>query len=926
MKKKFLLLALCLLIGAVANGQSQQMEHTFQSELLTPSPKASMIERFGSYPVSLYTGLVDITIPIHTIEVKDVKIPIEFKYHASGLKYDDLPMEVGYGWTLSAGGIIHYSARGADASHYGSGRVFIKELGDLARYDQRRGPDSDQLQLDYVMNANRNLPGIVEYRDSEYDSFYYSIPGYSGYYYELADGKCFTNPSTALKVCGGLLPFILDDRGNTYRFDVGDRFLDDRNVTRYLTQIVLADRSDTIRFTYDNLYWDSASNVKRPLINSTYTVKEVRSFPASYSSTTFEYGGDPQIISKEFIVPRLREIAYKGGKTTFEYASATSRSLVGITVYGPSGNRVKGVRLSKTADDAYLDSVAFEDKDQATVYSYRFAYDGKKEEGNRTGVDYWGYYNGQVQSGYQSYVPAFTVRATGYPQGHRINGMNREPNEAYMKKGMLKKITYPTGGYTEFAYEGHRSYGQLYGGLRIKEQKSYDADGVLQESKWYKYGANEDGNGHRVRAVNEMDFLTTSCTLMGYIDPSMAVPVPGERTMWYSYSAFPRCSYFEQGSTVVYTHVTEYTASPTGEYGKTVYCYTYEPDEYGEPTFRGQMADLPTRSNAWKNGKLYRQTTTDSQGKVVYQLENEYEAINHQEHLNLRVSAYFDRSFLPSYYYDLPDFQEAINGSLYDYYNYYLSEGTYALVQSREFRDGVYVTTTYRYNELGQLAEQSVAESDGSQLVTRYKYPYDLQHDSRDERVLAEMYSRNMLAPFVEKEVYKDDRLIDKLTCHYKQWGSFVALAYTERPTHYYSQPWRCNRYNAYGRPVSVETDNLEPAYYLWSYKGQYPVAEVKGKWPDMDKALGAAFMDRLLKSSSPSAGDMRVLEALRGNPAFVHCRITTFYYEPPYGLSEVIAPNGTRTSYEYDSFGRLSRVKDSDGKIVEAHEYDYKQ
>lgn len=80
--------------------------------LTTPSPKATMMNRYGNYPVSLYTGLVDITIPIYEININGISVPIEFKYHASGLRYDDLPMELGYGWTLKAGGTISHGVRG----------------------------------------------------------------------------------------------------------------------------------------------------------------------------------------------------------------------------------------------------------------------------------------------------------------------------------------------------------------------------------------------------------------------------------------------------------------------------------------------------------------------------------------------------------------------------------------------------------------------------------------------------------------------------------------------------------------------------------------------------------------------------------------------------------------------------------------------
>lgn len=61
-------------------------------EIVQPSPKAAFL-KYGEYPVSLYTGLVDITIPIYTIKTGWTEVPIEFKYHASGLKYDDVSME-----------------------------------------------------------------------------------------------------------------------------------------------------------------------------------------------------------------------------------------------------------------------------------------------------------------------------------------------------------------------------------------------------------------------------------------------------------------------------------------------------------------------------------------------------------------------------------------------------------------------------------------------------------------------------------------------------------------------------------------------------------------------------------------------------------------------------------------------------------------
>lgn len=70
----------------------------------------------------------------------------------------------------------------------------------------------------------------------------------------------------------------------------------------------------------------------------------------------------------------------------------------------------------------------------------------------------------------------------------------------------------------------------------------------------------------------------------------------------------------------------------------------------------------------------------------------------------------------------------------------------------------------------------------------------------------------------------------------------------------------------------------------------------------------------------------MAAIEALRSNQSHYGCRLTTYYYDTYMNLSKLVMPNRTATSYEYDSFGRLSFIKDHNGKIIEANQYDYKQ
>jgi len=79
-------------------------------------------------------------------------------------------------------------------------------------------------------------------------------------------------------------------------------------------------------------------------------------------------------------------------------------------------------------------------------------------------------------------------------------------NESEMKKGVLKTITYPTGGSTEFVYEANKTMYknmiELCGGLRIKQIKTTDGSGQ-EILRTYEYGSN--GCGTLIRYPDIID-------------------------------------------------------------------------------------------------------------------------------------------------------------------------------------------------------------------------------------------------------------------------------------------------------------------------------------------------------------------------------------------------------------------------------------
>lgn len=71
-----------------------------------PSPDALSIGKFGEVPVDLFTGRVNINIPIYVLKEYDIEVPISISYHGGGIKVNEEAEPVGLGWTLNVGGVI----------------------------------------------------------------------------------------------------------------------------------------------------------------------------------------------------------------------------------------------------------------------------------------------------------------------------------------------------------------------------------------------------------------------------------------------------------------------------------------------------------------------------------------------------------------------------------------------------------------------------------------------------------------------------------------------------------------------------------------------------------------------------------------------------------------------------------------------------
>lgn len=125
----------------------------------TPStPEIQWLAKYGMIPVSHYTGVPNISVPIYTLQDGEINLPISMSYHASGLKIDERASWVGLGWSLNAGGAIFRSVKSAP--------------------DEKNRIIKDFNQKDLKINDIYDILG--NYADSEPDIYTYNINGYSG--------------------------------------------------------------------------------------------------------------------------------------------------------------------------------------------------------------------------------------------------------------------------------------------------------------------------------------------------------------------------------------------------------------------------------------------------------------------------------------------------------------------------------------------------------------------------------------------------------------------------------------------------------------------------------------------------------------------------------------------------------------------------
>lgn len=499
--KHYFLLFTSLLLGVIS-GVSQEngdVQNLYKTELdkmvkVPVSPEAGAFMQYGDTKVSLYSGVPQISVPLHALEGREFSLPITLTYDASGIKVEQLATWVGLGWNLNVGGRVTRMANGladdyiqGDYASITTSTTLMTSATVINRIAQYKNSSSNfssasdvQDYFDFLYDISRN------FIDAEPDYYQLNAPGISAtIVMDIEDNnklKALNNPRIKiLRYSNGWE--VTNEDGTVYEFldksettlkhgndDVPNgAIINEFESSWLLTKITSPNGKDVYVFNYTDFgYWaqeqlgSSAQRVTNNFIDNLYV----------YPIPTPQYGsGTGYWVKQQFLTSILHNgssmMSTNMGVRHDIDVNATNTRLSSIDFFDLEGNDLKSIEFDNAhyfnldgGDPAVknrfdirlkLDGITIKGKQNGINQNYEFTYQTPDNLPPRdsNAQDYFGYYNGQSNS---SLIPRFE---TG---NYIFHGANREPDAVYGKIGMLTRITYPTKGYTEFEYEGHDIY------------------------------------------------------------------------------------------------------------------------------------------------------------------------------------------------------------------------------------------------------------------------------------------------------------------------------------------------------------------------------------------------------------------------------------------------------------------------------------
>ena len=469
-------------------GQSSSITSTKLNTMETLAPEVRKFIEYGDYSLNYTKASPNISLPIYSFQTKTgLEIPVSLDYASSGIKVNELASNIGLGWLLNAYGVITVDT----SLDY---ELFVSMKTKLMANDNMGVSNFDTANSD-LYDYLDNLLAYPE--QGKTPIFSYSFFGKNGKFVFDSSGKSFGMPFTDMQITlsgDKNTIIIVDTQGNTYYFSkqsygiTSDKHADEFSKSHifFILSKIKLPNNELVEFTYNMensgsgfLYnyqikydFDTDYNLDRLFVTN-----ELGVFGSQYGCNRALwpedrdvriYGSSPNL--------NIKQIKYGDILVSFKYSSqdgllidespyrkdvgTTSKALKKVEVLFK--NQLVNYHLFNytyfVSDDTVenkpekyrLKLVSVTNSENQT-HQFEYFEDVKLPSRDSFSLDRWGHFNGQNNN---TLLPNLSFSLYHDPSknislpGSTRNNASLSQIRAYS----LKKIIYPTKGFTEFIY------------------------------------------------------------------------------------------------------------------------------------------------------------------------------------------------------------------------------------------------------------------------------------------------------------------------------------------------------------------------------------------------------------------------------------------------------------------------------------------
>jgi hypothetical protein len=481
---KVLILSILLSLSGLLNAQNN-----LYNQVSIASPTAASLAKYSDIPVNYHSGTPSINIPLHNVQEGNISLPISLSYFAGGLKVMEASSWVGTGFSLNAGGVITRSVRGTPDERYTS-----------TVYDQTKGYFSDYGFRNYAANTSGiSFSGQAFFagtKDGQPDLFFFNFNGYSGKFYFNDDRTPVLVSPQDLKIeynyqegVGSIKSFIITvPNGDKYYFgrtlsttdtdpiettdpySSQSGFVTGTSISSwYLNKIETADGTNSISLNYEQEEYGVFNLITSPVSQgdpsnpngitcSKNIIHGVRLKQIVFSNGSVDFV--PGSMRQDLSTPNQDNASDNGIHTAYTLAQIKVKSTNAVLKnfnfdydYFEDNSTMLSTSIpyNITTDKKRLKLKKVYESDgtnSSNIPPHEFTYFAEQVPRRLScGQDHWGFANGENNNGL---IPTYTI--SKYFEYLRAK---RDAAWPAMRAGTINKITYPTGGNTEFEFEAH---------------------------------------------------------------------------------------------------------------------------------------------------------------------------------------------------------------------------------------------------------------------------------------------------------------------------------------------------------------------------------------------------------------------------------------------------------------------------------------